>query len=100
MGSVTDIFKALADPTRREILVLLRDGEQSAGDLASNFDMSAPSVSKHLSILKAAQLITERRDGNKIFYHAESNRVTKCLNDFINTVCPASICNRINKKEK
>jgi ArsR family transcriptional regulator, arsenate/arsenite/antimonite-responsive transcriptional repressor len=61
-------FKALADPTRREILALLRDGEKTAGDLAESFDMTKPSMSHHFSVLKDADLITSRREGQQIWY--------------------------------
>ncbi len=57
------VFKALADPTRREILALLRDGASTVGDIASNFEMSRPAVSKHLRQLRAAGLISDRPSG-------------------------------------
>ncbi len=66
--SSNEIFKALADPTRREILRLLARGEQSAGELSERFDMAKPSVSHHFSVLKDADLVRSRRDGQKIFY--------------------------------
>src|SRR5208283_1152954 len=62
------IFKALADPTRRQILRLLGDHEMTAGDLAERFDMTKPSMSHHFSVLKDADLITSRRDGQQIWY--------------------------------
>jgi ArsR family transcriptional regulator len=61
-------FKALGDPTRRDILDLLRRGEMTAGDLAKRFDMTKPSMSHHFSVLKEADLITSRRDGQQIWY--------------------------------
>lgn len=61
-------FKALADPTRREILGLLRRGELTAGDLAEHFDMAKPSMSHHFAVLKDADLITSRREGQQIWY--------------------------------
>lgn len=61
-------FKALADPTRREILDLLRHGERTAGELAESFDMTKPSMSHHFSVLKDADLITSRREGQQIWY--------------------------------
>ena len=61
-------FKALGDPTRRDILGLLRCGEMTAGDLAERFDMTKPSMSHHFSVLKDADLITSRRDGQQIWY--------------------------------
>ncbi len=65
---MNDVFKALSDPTRREILRLLASGEQTAGDLASRFDMTKPTVSHHFSVLKAADLVRTRREGQQIFY--------------------------------
>jgi DNA-binding transcriptional ArsR family regulator len=65
---MNEIFRALADPTRREILRLLRGGDLSAGDLAKRFDMSKPSMSHHFAVLKAADLVTTRRDGQQIMY--------------------------------
>jgi ArsR family transcriptional regulator len=61
-------FKALADPTRREILRLLRKGEMTAGDLAERFDMTKPTMSHHFAVLKDADLLTSRRDGQQIWY--------------------------------
>lgn len=61
-------FKALSDPTRREILGLLRKGERTAGDLADRFDMTKPSMSHHFAVLKDADLITSRREGQQIWY--------------------------------
>ena len=64
-----DVFKALADPTRRQILRLLSEQpEMSAGDLAEVFDISAPSMSHHFNVLKEADLISQRRDGQQILY--------------------------------
>ena len=63
-----ETFKALGDPVRREILVLLKDGKMSAGDLAARFDMTQASVSYHLSQLKKAELIREEKYKNYIYY--------------------------------
>jgi ArsR family transcriptional regulator len=68
MMATNSVFKALADPTRREILRLLSKGEQTAGELASSFDMSKPSMSHHFAVLKEAELIRSRREGQQIFY--------------------------------
>lgn len=62
------VFKALSDPTRRRILHLLNNGEMTAGQLAERFTISAPSMSHHFNILKQADLITSRRDGQQIYY--------------------------------
>ena len=66
--SSNEAFKALADPTRREILALLRRGEMTAGALAERFDMTKPSMSHHFTVLKEADLITSRREGQQIWY--------------------------------
>ncbi len=63
-----EVFKALSDPTRREILRLLSGGERTAGELASSFDMTKPSMSHHFAVLKEADLVRSRRDGQQIFY--------------------------------
>ena len=61
-------FKALSDPVRREILVLLKDGKKSAGEIAENFDMTNATISYHLSQLKKAGLVFESRYKNYIYY--------------------------------
>ena len=63
-----EAFKALADPTRRKILELLRGGDMTAGELADQFDMTKPSISHHLNSLKAAGLVDAERDGQSIVY--------------------------------
>src|SRR3989440_5836591 len=65
---MNDAFKALADPTRREILRLLRRGEMNAGALADHFGISKPSMSHHFAVLKQADLVTARRAGQQIYY--------------------------------
>jgi len=65
---MNQIFKALADPTRREILRLLGRSEMTAGELAEHFDMTKPSMSHHFSVLKDADLIRSRREGQQIWY--------------------------------
>jgi ArsR family transcriptional regulator len=67
-GPLNDVFKAIADPTRREILRLLRHEEMNAGEVAARFDMTKPTMSHHFSVLKAAGLITSRREGQTIWY--------------------------------
>jgi ArsR family transcriptional regulator, arsenate/arsenite/antimonite-responsive transcriptional repressor len=68
MMAINAVFKALSDPTRREILRLLSRGELTAGELASSFDMTKPSMSHHFTVLKEADLIFSRRDGQQIYY--------------------------------
>ncbi len=67
-----DVFKALSDPTRREILRLLKQGELTAGAISENFAMSKPSVSHHLSTLKSAGLVFAQRRGQEIVYSLDT----------------------------
>jgi DNA-binding transcriptional ArsR family regulator len=85
------VFKALADPTRRQILQDLQGGELSAGDIASRFPIKGPSVSRHLSVLKAAGLVHERRDANRIMYSLAEDRLALCVGGFLSTVCPEQV---------
>jgi DNA-binding transcriptional ArsR family regulator len=63
-------LKAIAAPRRRQILTLVRDGELSAGEIAARFDVTRPAVSQHLTVLKEAGLVSERRNGTKRLYRA------------------------------
>lgn len=65
---MNDVFKAMNDPARREILNLLREQDMTAGDIASRFDMTAPSISHHLDKLKRADLVTTVKKGQFIHY--------------------------------
>ena len=65
---MNDVFKALADPTRRRILELLREADLPAGQIASAFNISKPSISHHLNLLKQARLVIAERDGQNIIY--------------------------------
>ena len=66
--SLQDTLKALSDPTRREILQMLREGSKSAGEISDKFDITAAAISRHLSVLKDADLIRDQRDGKFIIY--------------------------------
>ncbi len=66
--SINDTFKALADPTRREILRLLKDGDKSAGELADSFDLARSTLSGHFNVLKGAGLIVAERNRTSIVY--------------------------------
>ena len=67
-------FKAIGDPSRKKILELLRDGKKmTAGEIASNFDMSFATISYHLSLLKIADLIREEKDKNFIYYELNTS---------------------------
>ena len=80
-----ETFKALSDPTRREILNLLKRGDLSAGEIADRFDMTAATISHHLSVLKQADLILDRREGKYIYYQlnlSDFEELLSWLKDF------------------
>jgi len=70
---VNDVFKALADPTRREILKTLRLGEKSAGDLAEQFNLAKSTLSGHFSVLKTAKLVITEKRGTTVMYKLNSS---------------------------
>ena len=72
-------MKALSDPVRREILNLLKDGRMTAGDIASRFDISDAAISRHLSVLKEANLIRDTREGKFIFYDLNASVLEELL---------------------
>ncbi|TQL40391.1 ArsR family transcriptional regulator [Homoserinimonas aerilata] len=80
-GSVDDrlnaVFSALGDPTRRAILLRLRDGDATVAQLAEPFDISQPAVSKHLKVLEAAGLITRRTEGTARYSHLEADPIAE-----------------------
>ncbi|WP_291054242.1 metalloregulator ArsR/SmtB family transcription factor [Herbiconiux sp.] len=96
--AASDIFTALAHPTRRQILQDLKDGELAAGEIASRFNASGPTISRHLGVLRQAGLVTERRDANRILYSLVGERLALSVGDFLSTVCPEQIVLREVRK--
>ena len=74
-----ETFKALSDPIRREILMMLRDGSMSAGEIGSHFDMTGATISYHLKILKKAELIFEKKEKNYIYYKLNKSVVEEVM---------------------
>lgn len=72
-------LKALADPTRREILNLLKSGKLPAGEIAEHFDITPAAISRHLSVLKEADLISDTREGKFIFYELNATVLEEIL---------------------
>ena len=70
-----DVFQAIADPTRRAILLLVAAQTMTAGAIASNFDTARPTVSKHLAILTECELLEQEQDGREIYYHINANKM-------------------------
>lgn len=77
-----DVFQAIADPSRRTILLLLATQSMTAGVIASNFDTARPTVSKHLQILTACELLKQEQQGREIYYHLNAEKM-KEIADFI-----------------
>jgi len=85
------VFKALAHPTRRQILSELRAGDLAAGEITARFAISGPTISRHLSVLKAAGLVSERRDANRIIYSLNPERLAVTIGNYLGSVCPGQI---------
>ena len=77
--SFADTFKAMSDPVRREILMLLRSGRMSAGEIGSHFEMTGATISYHLNILKKAELVFESREKNFIYYDLNTSVVEELM---------------------
>lgn len=77
-----DVFQAIADPTRRAILVLVASQSMTAGAIASNFDTARPTVSKHLQILTECELLEHEQKGREIYYHLNPQKI-KEVADFV-----------------
>ena len=77
-----DVFQAIADPTRRAILVLVASQSMTAGAIAANFDTARPTVSKHLQILTECELLQQEQNGREVYYHFNPKKM-KEVADFI-----------------
>ena len=82
------IFRALSSSVRRQILAYLSEGNLTAGEIAERFDISKPSLSKHLGILENAGLIAGEREGQFIHYRLVPDNLVNTLNGFVQEVCP------------
>src|SRR5207249_198623 len=78
----------------------LKDGPLAAGDIAARFEISGPSISRHLSVLAAAGLVTSQRDANRIVYSLVPERLAHALGDFLSAVCPTQVRERRRRQEK
>lgn len=88
--SVDKIFEALASRARREILAYLSKTELSTSDLASRFKMTAPSMSRHLSVLENAGLVTSERKGQRVLYRLNPDSLVNTLTGFALEICPVA----------
>ena len=85
------IFDALASPPRRAVLGALAQGEATTRDLARRFAVSAPAMSRHLSVLENAGLVVGRRDGQRVLYSLVRDTVVEALGAFTATLAPAAV---------
>ncbi|MGV3138365.1 autorepressor SdpR family transcription factor [Brevibacillus agri] len=81
--SMNHAFKALSDPTRRKILDLLREKDRTAGEIAEHFQMTKPSISHHLNLLKQAEMVFDERKGQNIYYSLNTTVFQDLLKWFI-----------------
>lgn len=79
---MSDVFKALADPTRRQVLERLKAGPKSAGELADGFPVSKPTMSAHFAVLREAGLVTTERQGKSLIYHLNVSVLEEALLGF------------------
>lgn len=88
--AVDQVFEALASRPRREILAYLSAQELTAGDIASRFAMTAPAISRHLSVLEAAGLVSSERRGQYVFYRLNKDSLVNTLTGFAFEICPTA----------
>ena len=82
---MSQIFKALSDPTRRRVLQLLKSGPLSAGELCEHFDVSKPTMSAHFAVLKEADLVHAEKAGKSVIYHLKLSVLEEALLGFAQT---------------
>jgi DNA-binding transcriptional ArsR family regulator len=83
MVNCVEFCKALADDTRQQILGLLKEGEMCVSDIVAAFDMSQPTISHHLGVLKQFGLVTSRKEGKQVFYAIDHDNVVECCGKLI-----------------
>ncbi|TNE61116.1 MAG: ArsR family transcriptional regulator [Alphaproteobacteria bacterium] len=94
------VFQALSSTVRRKILAYLSESSMTAGEIAERFDISKPSLSKHLSVLENAGLISGEKRGQFIHYSLVGDNLTNTLNGYLQLVCPVSRPLRQESAEK
>lgn len=97
---MNEAFKALADPTRRKILELLSEQDRNAGEIANYFNISKPSISHHLNVLKNAGLISDERQGQLIVYSLNTTIFQDVVKWFFDFSQKENLENEENRKEE
>ena len=95
---MSNVFKALSDPTRRRVLQLLRAGPMSAGELSERFDVSKPTMSAHFAVLKEADLVHAEKVGKSIIYHLKLSVLEEALLGFVQSLAPGARTRKSNKE--
>ena len=85
---MSQVFRALSDPTRRRVLQLLRKGPMSAGELSAKFNVSKPTMSAHFAVLKEAELVHAEKVGKSVIYHLKLSVLEDALVGFVNSFDP------------
>jgi ArsR family transcriptional regulator len=88
-----EFCKALADDTRQRILTMLLEEEKCVGDIVAEFDMSQPTISHHLSILKQFNLVISRKEGKQVFYTINQENVVECCGQLVAKFEAQELCN-------
>ena len=87
---MSQVFKALSDPTRRGVLQLLQNGPMSAGGLSDRFDVSKPTMSAHFAVLKEADLVHDEKAGKSVIYHLKLTVLEEALLGFVDSFSPGA----------
>ena len=95
-----DVFRALADPTRREIMALLRSGPRTSGEIASRFASSWPTISRHLAVLRDAGLVLTERKGQEIYYELNTSVFQDLVQHLMEWSKPIRAQRRVAKRIK
>ena len=82
---MSQVFKALSDPTRRRVLQLLREGPRCAGEISVEFNVSKPTMSAHFAVLKEADLVHAEKAGKSVIYHLKLSVLEEALLGFVNS---------------
>ena len=97
---MSQVFRALSDPTRRRVLQLLRKGPMSAGEISEKFDVSKPTMSAHFAVLKEADLVHAEKAGKSVIYHLKLSVLEDALLGFVGSFSPDAEASGAIKKDQ
>lgn len=87
---MSQVFRAVSDPTRRRVLQILRKGPMSAGEISEQFDVSKPTMSAHFAVLKEADLVHAEKAGKSVIYHLKLSVLEEALLGFVDSFSPGA----------